>query len=418
MKNLRLHLILILMLATTNVFAKTIKFRLDGVETTQGIQYYKSKLKTDNPDPKARPQPDNSIPMIAYRNTGLRFYFDTTIPKTRLQHKITGTLEVTVPGAMPTKITISPSNPATPKRATAIDRGDKFQTLNFLIPAVYSHDTIQIKLNARLESMSTRPIRPVARLAHTMTITFEKVPELEVAELLVRQVAQDGSTAAQESAGGYVKQAFAEDVFKLYPISSARISSLPFYTDTPPTNPTSFIFKEGNKPPKPSDKKAPIYATISEGMGDYAPVFFAIMPWSCNSYCDPIAQGSPTYRGVAAYNNVLNSRNVAHELGHAICGFRDLQGSNDLEYPQYQMDGMSLSRQSIGEYGYDPVANKVYRPNSTDFMVAPPRIPSGDGFWISPFHYTELLQCLKTRSWTKSCTQETNSVDFNNRCWG
>jgi hypothetical protein len=111
MKNLRLHLILILMLATTNVFAQTIKFRLDGVEKTQGIQYYKSKLMTNNPDPRALPQPDNSIPMIAYRNTGLRFYFDTTISKTSLRHKITGTLEVIVPGAMPTKITINPAIP-------------------------------------------------------------------------------------------------------------------------------------------------------------------------------------------------------------------------------------------------------------------------------------------------------------------
>jgi hypothetical protein len=255
---------------------------------------------------------------------------------------------------------------------------------------VQSHDTIRIKLNARLERISNRPLPPVARLAYTMTIAFEKVPELEVAELLVRQVAPDGSTVAKESAVGYVKQAFAEDVFKLYPISTARISSLPFYTDTPPT---SFIFKEGNKPPKPGDKKAPIYATISEGMRDYAPVFFAIMPWSCDPYsCDPIAQGSPTFRGVAAYNNVLNSRVVAHELGHAICGFRDLQGSNDPEYPQYQMDGMYLSPQSIGEYGYDPVANKVYGPNSTDFMVAPPRIPSGDGFWISAFSLHRIAQ--------------------------
>lgn len=423
-----LGLFLFLFFATSSALSaplvpKSLNFRVDGVEKTQGIQYYKSKLKADNPNPDARPQADNSIPMIAYRNTGLRYYFDTILPESRkINFKITGVIEVTIPGEARAPLIIKPHGVALPMRASQIKRGNKDHTLNFLIPAEYSHGTIQVKLKARLEAPRAFSVKPQSA-ENTTTITFEQLPDLDVAELRVRQVApppNSSTVIAAESPGGYVKKAFSEDALKLLPVSKVRVSSLLFSTETPPTNPVTFHQIENNKPPKKGenspvddDKKPPIKAVISEGMPGYAPVYFAILPTACNGNCDPIAMGTPIYRGVAAFNNVLNSRVVVHELGHAMCGLRDIQGNNDPKYPQYQMEGLQLARQSIGEYGYDPVANKVYGPNSTDFMVAPPRIPSGDGFWISPFHYKALLECMRESAWSKECSM----ADDNYRCW-
>jgi hypothetical protein len=86
----------------------------------------------------------------------------------------------------------------------------------------------------------------------------------------------------------------------------------------------------------------------------------------------------------------LDQTTMAHELGHTCSGVEHVPGCGDPSepnenYPQYG----KYHRASIGEYGFDIQRGRVRDPHfARDFMSYCP------DYWISPFHYERLMNCI------------------------
>ena len=104
---------------------------ITGVEYNQAIQFFRSKL-----DP-ATARPDNSIPMIAMKDTILRVYIDTQTDPTRpIISTISGRLEIRLPGSSTWNDAQVLNQNIPPKQDFAINRANENDTLNFSIPGV------------------------------------------------------------------------------------------------------------------------------------------------------------------------------------------------------------------------------------------------------------------------------------------
>ena len=85
----------------------------------------------------ATARPDNSIPMIAMKDTILRVYIDTQTDPTRpIISTISGRLEIRLPGISTWNDAQVLNQNIPPKQDSAINRANENDTLNFSIPGV------------------------------------------------------------------------------------------------------------------------------------------------------------------------------------------------------------------------------------------------------------------------------------------
>src|SRR5215470_7192368 len=107
---------------------------ITGVEHNQATQHFRSQLHLD----PASAGGDNSVPLIARKDTVLRVYVDTAQDPTRPTiGQVTGVLNIRPSGG--TWSSIGPLNGAlAPIRDQDIRRDDTDATLNFLIPGAFA----------------------------------------------------------------------------------------------------------------------------------------------------------------------------------------------------------------------------------------------------------------------------------------
>lgn len=120
------------------------------VEVNQATQFFRSAEHLD----AANVRPDNSIPLVAGKSTGVRAYIDydagSGLP---VITNLTGELAVSS-GAAQTILT--PLSFIRPRRATEIDRGMVGHTLNFLIPGAWCDGDIEVRLRVFDASLQAR----------------------------------------------------------------------------------------------------------------------------------------------------------------------------------------------------------------------------------------------------------------------
>jgi hypothetical protein len=200
-------------------------------------------------------------------------------------------------------------------------------------------------------------------------------------------------------------------------IGPYRFSSLPINLENVPVNltPDGFHATVAGGDTNPNSR---LRQTIAQAF------FLAALFRVCDTtveVCDPLATGHPVTRGVAIYRNGLTTEELlAHETGHALAGLAHAQRRDqfDPEYPTYKTNykipgqaSATLPASSIGEFGYDPLKNKVYLPNTVDIMASANRAtPGRDSDWISTFYYKLVLECMRTSCWEQSCGNAGSSV--------
>ena len=367
---------------------------IEGIEITQGVQYYRSSQHlTDSTDYG----PDNSLPLVAGKAAWARVYvrsfrdplFDNgealvigTLLVERLDSGSTVLSSTTLPTTPLNAFVAASANPV-----YANVRGLLGATLNFMIPEAWMAG--RVRFTAKVTQAPTIYAFPAPT---PVSVTIDPVlnRQLRVALIPVGYNGPDAvdSTTMKVVAPPTVADALTtlSDALAMLPMTSApSIRALPAHTRT-------MVLAE--------DPKAAggCFTNVGDLMGDVDAVKIADGNLTDVVYVALYANGIPQLFGGCGGGNLAVTESgypmvFAHEVSHAIgrghtpCG--DV-GTPDPNYPAYEPYDTPMAKMALlGEYGLDIRDGTIHRPKPLlpmdqeehDFMsyCGP--------FWVSPYGY-------------------------------
>jgi len=334
------------------------------LEINQATQFFRSGEHLDSTNAR----PDNSIPLIAGKATGLRAYVDHDAsaglpPITNLS----GELVVTSGGA---QTSLAPIATIAPRRATEISRGSVDHTLNFLIPGSWCDGVIDIRLRVFDASAPGQKSGAMHR-----TLRFVRVNPLRVYAVGINY------TGAGLNLPAPVETDFAttfDYTRRVWPTGDLLFSG---YTTLEFSESLAGTASEGCGSGFNS-----LQDKLKDIKGDTDDLVYGLLPAGT-----PLTGVGGCGGGGAGSGMIGGGVTAAHEAGHAVgrdhapcddSGRCDSPRNTDGNFPRY---GNYVS-DSIGEFGFDVENNAIKDPaSSSDFMGY-----SGND-WISPYTYVALM---------------------------
>jgi hypothetical protein len=341
--------------------ARRTDLMIAGVETTQAIQHFRSSQRL-NPEEGG---PDNSIPLIARKDTALRVYVDyspdASAPKVNW---ISGEVRVRTSSG---SVSRPPQSPIQPRSDAATDRNLASHTLNFVIPEAWCQGDAEVTCEVfDVAAPGTRS------LAATWTLRFVEIAPLSTFGVGVHYTGQGLNLPAPSMADAVATLDMAERLFPVGEIDVNGYMEIPFDKDM-----------RANIADGCGDGFNDLLDVLRDLRGDSEDLYWAVLPGGINTG----SVGGCGGGGVAA-QFAGDDRALAEEFGHALgrqhapAGTTPAPADPDGNYPDYQ----SLPSGSIGEVGYDPATDRAMDPGQTfDFMGY------GAPEWVSPYTYVGLM---------------------------
>jgi hypothetical protein len=340
---------------------------ITGVEHNQVIQFFRSTL-----DP-ATIQGDNSIGLVAGKNTVVRVYADTgTDPNRPTIASVTGLFEIRPPGAASfTPVTVL-NGPIAPRADATIQRRNANDTLNFLVPGVFCRDDVDYRVRV---FDAARPTEPGFSSGTVQgTLQFVDTAPLRMRGVGVTWTGVTPAVPATTLAQLVSTLAF---VVKAYPTSLVFVTGFETITDG------------GNYASTSGGGCGPgwggLLDQLREMQGDSDDIYFGLLPVAVPTSVAGCGGGDgrvAASRDVAAAAAILQTatQEIAHAFGrdHA-CGSPPL----DPNYPTY--NGFPMA--SIGEVGIDDQGNVQDPALTLDFMA---QGTCSTTRWVSPYTYEGL----------------------------
>ena len=338
--------------------------RITGVEITQVTQSFQSAEHLDS----STAMPDNAVPLVRDKATGLRVWVDYD-PESGLSPIALLSGRVTVNGVGPT-VTLEPHESIVPRRATEISRRSANHTLNFRVPRALCRGVIEI------ECRVFDADEPASRsAAFSRTLEFLATDPPRIYGVGIHYVGQGMDLAAPDPVALLSNLEWG---VRVYPTGIFALSGF-----TTIETGVDLDWNGFNS----------ILESLLDLRGDSEDFYLGLLPNGVG-LTQPLGASS----GGAAVGPFSDPRVVAHELGHlfgrdhAPCdnvGRCANPPDPDSNYPHYG----AFPSDSIGEFGYDPLANKVFSPQgSYDFMGY--SNPTFGPPWVSPYTYTGLLAAM------------------------
>jgi hypothetical protein len=340
---------------------------ITGIEHNQAIQFFRSTL-----DP-ATIQGDNSIGLVAGKNTVVRVYADSgTDPNRPTIASVTGRFEIRPPGASTFTSVAVLNGPIAPRADGAIQRRNANDTLNFLIPGAFCRDDVDFR--ARVFDPAHPDDPGFSSGTVQGTLTFVETAPLRIRGVGVSWTGVTPAVPAPTMAQLVSTLAF---VVKGYPTSLVFITGFETITDG------------GNYASTSGGGCGPgwggLLSSLREMQGDSEDVYFGLLPVAVPSGASGCGGGDgrvAASRDVAAAAFILQTaaQEIAHAFGrdHA-CGSPPL----DPNYPTYD----SFPMASIGEVGIDDQGNVQDPAFTLDFMA---QASCSTTRWVSPYTYEGL----------------------------
>lgn len=334
------------------------------LETNQATQYFHSAEHLD----ASNMMPDNSIPLVGGKMTGLRFYVDydasSGLPGIT---SLTGELTLRSGGA---ETTIGPLSPISPIAATDIDRAQAGHTLNFAVPGAWCRGRLEISCTVFDQA------NPGQRsAAFQRTLRFVDVNPLRVYGVGINYTGMGLNLPAPTVTNLNTTFNFARRVWPTGDILTSGFTTISFSENLAGTaaNGCGSGFSS-------------LLDQLKDIKGDTDDLVYGLLPSGT-----PLTGVGGCGGGGAGSGVTGNGATAAHEAGHAV-GLKhapcdstmrcDTPQNQDDDYPDYG----TYASDSIGEYGFDSSVNTVHDPAAEyDFMAySVPR-------WISPYTYRALF---------------------------
>jgi len=348
---------------------------ITGVEYNQTIQFFRSQL-----DP-ATARPDNSIGLIAGKNTILRVYVDTQADPARPTiGMVAGLLEIRLPGGATWNPIMPLNGPIPPKRDSDIRRAKADDTLNFLIPGAFSSGNLDYRIRVFDSAHPDHPGYTSGRVQDTLG--FTAVEPLRVRGVGVRYTGKDSSGNPTDIAAPDVAalRGTLSFVQKNYPVGQIFITGF------------DVIDYDGDFTDESGDGCGSgwegLLERLLEMQGDSDDVYYGLLPSGVPTGEGFIGCG---YADGVAAGFVNDGLTAAHEIGHAfgrdhapcpLPGQPNSPENIDTNYPTYN----GLHSGSIGEFGIDDSGEVIPPKSGRDIMsYCKPR-------WVSPYTYEALRQ--------------------------
>lgn len=386
--------------------------RIDGIETTQAIQYF--GYHPPNPNTSSVPirsvcppsffdefRPINSVPLVAGKPTVLRVYLDNRMFHEPFPTSVTGVLSYSQlrGSSWVSHPDRSPINGPIPVNlsSSVINRGNANHTVNFLIPAEHCFDSIDLTVRA------FDPAHPEGNTdILKMVLQFRNVGDVRIHGVLVNYTGLDaaGNNVNIPAPTGLQLVRILEGlVRRMYPIRGFRYTGCEMIqfngtiqVSGTTNNAVDLVTLVNNQ-----------LAGMSFASGGHD-VYVGLLPAT--------APGGGGYGGTVTYNTGLtvgaavaysndNGTVLAQEIGHAFRGgghvpCRVPPPQPDNCYPIYH----TYPRGSIGEFGLDYTTSQVFNPTSTfDFMSYCSPV------WVSPYTYVELMNAIVGGRYTVMATR-------------
>jgi len=345
-----------------------------GAEITQAVQHFWSADHLDAPNVF----PDNSIRLIAGKPTVIRLYVDydssSGLP---IIASLTGSLTAFNPAG---STTLMPLTTISPQRGTAVDRGSRGHTLNFLLSDTQSLGELNLIATVFDASDASQMSAPLE-----LTQGFVQQPVLRVLAVGIEYTGDDVVDGADAADLAAPTQADFIDTMeftdRIYPIPSVTITD---YRTMEYDGDVRSDISEG------CDELGDLKDAVADFVGDSDDVVYGLF----GPGVDTGSVGGCGGGGVGV-GRVLSGGTAAHEIGHAL-GRKHAPCDNvtrcatprntDDNYPEYS----GYDSDSIGEYGFDPTSMFGVKvpANAHDIMGY-----SGDK-WISPYNYKALMSAI------------------------
>ncbi|WP_289355607.1 hypothetical protein [Paenibacillus sp. S-12] len=325
-----------------------------GLEVTQAIQHFASALG-----------PDNSVPLVANKVTLVRAYLDSGLAAGGTIDNVTGTL--TISGA--TYRTIQSIVPMTAKPASAINRANFSDTLNFIIPAEIANGTLNLTVQATVGGNFSAPIQT--------SVSFTAVKQLDI--LMIRIASNGVPAPSQASYFAAVNQ-----LPLIYPIPTDPGQAIRYWIipgSEVVMNTHDLNTDDGMH--DLLDDLEDIQEETSEEKKAYAliPNNVSMRRFGTSRKWDNVALGC---------SYIMES--VGHELGH-LYGLDHAPCGTSGNYPKDTDDDFVPVNGLIGEVGVDVVGKVAFSPTVSDFMsyCGSLGLPY-ENQWISAYHWNKLFQ--------------------------
>ncbi|XLS27400.1 hypothetical protein ACJD0Z_09345 [Flavobacteriaceae bacterium M23B6Z8] len=334
------------------------------VEVNQATQFFRAAEHLD----AANVMPDNSMPLIGGKMTGLRFYtdYDATAGLPAISN-LSGTLTVRQGGAI---ANFSPLATITPIRTTEIDRAQVDHTLNFAIPAAWCRGRLDI--SCRIFD-AANPAQTSA--SFQKTLQFVDVNPLRVYGVGINYTGMGLNLPAPTI--GNLNNTF-NFTRRVWPTGDVLTSGF-----------TTIMFSD-NMAGVAADGCGSgfnnLLSQLRDIKGDTDDLVYGLLPTGT-----PLTGVAGCGGGGAGSGVNGDQVTAAHEAGHAVGRkHAPCDDSSRCDTPQNTDDNFPLYgnyvSDSIGEFGFDPSVNRVHDPSTRrDFMGY-----SGND-WISPYTYRALL---------------------------
>jgi hypothetical protein len=348
---------------------------ITGIEFNQATQFFRAGSYLD----PANALPDNSIFLIAAKNTGVRVFVDwdasAGLPPIA---QLGGELIVSNATATVTLSPINPGGSIVPKRDSAINQALANDTLNFMIPAAFCAGTVTV--TCRVFDQASTSARSGA---FTRTLLFVPVEPLNLFLVGVTTQAPAAPAPTQAAVAGALSL-----LKQTYPRGLVQVTG--FTTATLAAQIAGLMTSSGC-----GQGWSDLLDILRDLKGDSDDVYFGGLPAGISANgvigCSPVGE-----RLAASFIDLLPT--VPHEVGHSLgrnhapCrGCSPPAQDPDENFPQYN----TFNSDSIGVFGFDPTTNSVLNPASTlDFMTA--FLPASA--WVSPYTYRGLLGPIQAPS--------------------
>ncbi len=337
--------------------------QVQDVEYNQATQFFRSNEHLD----AGNVMPDNSMPLVGGKMTGLRFYVDYDASAGLPISMLSGEVVLRSGGAT---TTLSPSTDILPRSASSIDRAQVDHTLNFAIPAAWCRGRLEITCQV---FDSANPAQKSSTFQRTLD--FLDVNPMRVYGVGINYTGMGLDLAAPMPGDLQTTFDYTRKVWPTGEVLASGFTTIEFSEDL------AGVAADGCGSGFNS-----LLDQLKDIKGDTDDLVYGLLPLGT-----PLAGIGGCGGGGLGAGVVDNGLTAAHEAGHAFgqdhapCDNPARcfdPPSEDDDYPQY---GNYVS-DSIGEFGFNPVDNQVFDPAATrDFMGYSPNN------WISPYTYRALM---------------------------